>query len=130
MAARRSSAYMHVMAMLPRPSGPLTALRDLGGFLREQGRGGWKLLLLSCVCTAALIAMVIGQFSVKKAYKAPVVTYVPDWRADRSRAEIAAQQARDKPAQDAKLKAERDAALERQRHFQRVADMMGLDYKK
>ena len=115
------------MAILPRPSHPREAWRDLTAFLRERRRHEWVFLALALAITIGILVAFLGEFNAKQAYKPPATPYVTQWRADRSRAEIIADQKRDLPAQQARLKEEAAARLAKQKQFQRVAKMMGIE---
>ncbi len=118
------------MAILPRPSSPRAALSDLWSVLRERRRHQWVLLALAIVATGVLVWMFVFQFTTKKAYKPPEIVYVEQWRSDRTRADVEKRLAKDAPIEKARAEELKRLQLERQRQFQRVADMMGIDYKK
>src|SRR6476646_1392465 len=118
------------MAILPRPSRPREALSDLWAVLRERRRHQWGILGVAIAATAVLIWMFAFQFNQKPAYKPPEIVYVEQWRADRTRADVEKRLAKDAPVEKARAEELKKLQLERQRQFQRVADMMGIDYKK
>ncbi|CAM3071405.1 hypothetical protein SPAN111604_02330 [Sphingomonas antarctica] len=118
------------MAIMPRPSSPLAALADLWSILRERRRHQWGLLALAVTFTSVILWMFIFQFNAKQAYKPPEIQYVEQWRADRTRADVEARLKKDAPKERADAVELKRLQLERQKQFQRVADMMGIDYKK
>jgi hypothetical protein len=130
LAGQAMHAYMDAMAILPRPSRPREALADLWSVLRERRRHQWGILGVAIAATAVLIWMFAFQFNQKPAYKPPEIVYVEQWRADRTRADIEKRLAKDAPVEKARAEELKKLQLERQRQFQRVADMMGIDYKK
>jgi hypothetical protein len=123
-------AYITGMAILPRPSKPREALADLWSVLRERRRHQWALLALAVTFTGVILWMFIFQFNAKQAYKPPEIVYVEQWRADRTRADVEKRLAKDAPVEKARAEELKKLQLERQKQFQRVADMMGIDYKK
>ena len=118
------------MAILPRPSRPREALADLWAVLRERRRHQWALLALAVTFTGVLIWMFVFQFNQKPAYRPPEILYVEQWRADRTRGDVEARLKKDLPVEQARAAELKKLQLERQKQFQRVADMMGIDYKK
>jgi hypothetical protein len=129
-AGQAHRAYIAGMAILPRPSKPKEALADLWSVLRERRRHQWGLLALSVTFTGVLIWMFLFQFNAKQAYRPPEIMYVEQWRADRTRADVEKRLAKDAPIEKARAEELKKLQLERQKQFQRVADMMGIDYKK
>ncbi len=130
MAKRGSSAYIPDMAILPRPSSPRAALSDLWSVLRERRRHQWGLLALAATFTGVLLWMFLFQFNVKPEYRPPDIVYVEQWRADRTRGDVEKRLAKDAPVEQARAEELKKLQAERQKQFQRVADMMGIDYKK
>jgi cytochrome c-type biogenesis protein CcmE len=118
------------MAILPRPSKPKEALADLWSVLRERRRHQWGIMGVAVAATGVLIWMFAFQFNQKPAYRPPEIQYVEQWRADRTRADIEKRLAKDLPVEKARAEELKKLQLERQKQFQRVADMMGIDYKK
>ncbi len=121
---------MNRMAILPRPSRPREALADLWSVLRERRRHQWGLLALAVTFTGVILWMFLYQFNIKREYQPPDIVYVEQWRADRTRAQVEARLAKDAPVEKAQAEELKKLQLDRQRQFQRVADMMGIDYKK
>ena len=130
MAGQVYRAYIAGMAILPRPSRPREALADLWSVLRERRRHQWGLLALAVTFTGVILWMFLFQFNIKREYQPPEIVYVEQWRADRTRADVEKRLAKDAPVEKARAEELKKLQLERQRQFQRVADMMGIDYKK
>ena len=104
---------------LPRPASPRRAFADLAAFFRNRGRhqliaGGLALLLPAII--------LIGFYTDANTNTAPPrrqLIYAESWRADRSDAEIIAQQKLDQ-------KVKEDAAVERQKAYQRLEKRLGI----
>jgi hypothetical protein len=95
----------------PRPYKPAIVWRDLKAFLGEQGRYKYLFAFLSILMPTLLIAGFYVDSRVDP--PGPQIIYIQNWPADRSDAEIKAQQKIDQ--------AKRDAALEkRRRQFQKA----------
>ena len=115
------------MAMLPRPVRPTRAFADLRDFIGQPRRHQVVFAVLAVTMTLVIIAAVYRQFTHEREWKPPPITYVTQFPASRTRLEIAAQQARDLPAERARrLETERLIA-ERRAQFQRVADRLGIE---
>lgn len=102
---------------------PFRAYRDLRFFLATRQRYELGFLALSLIITAALIAGFVHDSHVERPYKRNIV-YVEQWPADRTDAEIAAQQKIDQVAAH-KRKAEIEAEQKRtQAEFKRLDDRL------
>lgn len=104
---------------LPRPSTPRAAWADLKAFL---GTGGRHKLLIGIVSVMMPIIIIIGFVLDGQTNILPgkQVVYIQSWPADRSDAEIIAQQKIDQKKRDAEREAQRQA-------YQRVADQLGIE---
>jgi hypothetical protein len=106
------------MSWLPRPVGPRAALRDLGAFMRQRSReqviGG----SLAILATIIIVILFLVDSKINTAPPAQVV-FVESWSANRTDAEIVAQQKKDQAARHA-------AQLEKQRQFQRLENQLGM----
>jgi hypothetical protein len=106
------------MSWIPRPVGPRAALSDLAAFMRQRSREqviGGALALLS---TIIIVILFLVDSKINTAPPAQIV-YVESWTANRTDAEIIADQK--------KHQAERRAAqLEKQRQFQRLENRLGM----
>jgi hypothetical protein len=80
---------------------PFRAIRDLRVFLSHRQPYELGFLALSIVITALLIAGFVKDSSIPVPYKRDII-YVQNWRADRSIAEIRAQQKIDGPIEAAR----------------------------
>lgn len=107
------------MSWFPRPASPRAALADLRNFLRHRSREqviGASLALL--VTTIIIIEFVVDS----KINTAPPrqVIYVEQWPANRTDAQIAADQKKDQAAREA-------AQKEKQRQFQELENRFGIE---
>lgn len=107
------------MSWFPRPVGPRAAFADLAAFARQRSREqriGGALALLT---TAIIVVIFFADAKVNTETPAQIV-YVEQWSANRTDAEIVADQK--------KHQAERDAALkERQRQFKKLEKQLGIE---
>ncbi len=102
----------------PTPA-PREAARDLKSMFKGMDRPRWAFLILAFTLTGALLWGFLVDSDWRNLGLKPQLIYVESWRADRSDAEIQAQQAR-----DSRLRAEAEA--ERQRQFQQLENKLGL----
>jgi len=100
---------------------PLGAVRDLRAFLARRQPYELGFLALSMVITLGLLVAFVHDSHVAAPYK-PDIIYVEQWRADRTDAEIIAQQKLDKIKQDAELADYHRRQAERQAQFKRLDD--------
>ena len=106
------------MSWFPRPVGPRAAIADLRAFLRQREREHYVGAGLALLVT---IVIIIEFFIDSKINTAPPprIVYAKSWSADRTDAEIIADQK--------KHQAERKAAQEeRQRQFQKLEKQLGM----
>ncbi len=102
---------------------PLYAIRDLRFFLAQRRPYELGFLALAMIVTVAIIAGFVRDSHVKTPYKRNII-YVEQWPADRTEAQIVAQQKIDqvvKHKQQAELKKQQD---ERQAEFKRLDDKL------
>jgi hypothetical protein len=98
---------------------PFRALADLRRFLRSRGRHEVVFLFAALFVCFLIVGGFFLSSRIIKPYQPPTIIYVQSWRADRTDAEIIAQQKIDlakKKIDDAKLeklKAEQRAAYKR-----------------
>jgi hypothetical protein len=119
-AIARPRAYLDVMGLFPRPSSPVAAIRDAFVVFTERRPHRAWMWAASVAIPALMFLAVNDQFSATKEYERPDIVYVQPWTADRPRELVAAQQARDLPAERATKQA---AAAEQQRRratFQKI----------
>ncbi len=117
MAARR--AYLRPMSWFPRPVGPRAAIADLAAALRGTSREQKLGAVLAVLATSIIIIEFTVDSKINTAPPATIV-YVEQWSANRTDAEIMAEQKQDQ--------AEREAAQrERQRQFQKLQNQLGIE---
>lgn len=108
---------------------PLRALRDLRLFLHTRKPYELWFLGLAMVLTLAAVLALDHDATFQREYKPPTIIYVQQWRADRTDAEIIAQQKIDGPKEKAaKEAAARSEAkrLEGVRRLDKSLDRLGL----
>lgn len=104
----------------PRPVSPRRAYADLRAVLARRGRHQVIAGTLAIVLPAIIV---LGFWADAKTNTAPPrrqLIYVDNWRADRSDAEIIAQQKIDQAARE-------ERTAERQRAYQRLEKRFGID---
>jgi hypothetical protein len=103
---------------LPRPSSPRAAWSDLKAFFSGEHR---HRLLFGVLAILMPVIIVIGFITDAHTNILPgrSIMYIQSWPADRSDAEIIAQQKIDQKKREA-------AALERQRSYQRLEKQLGM----
>jgi hypothetical protein len=106
------------MSWFPRPVGPREALRDLRAFARHRSReqviGG----ALAILVTAIIIIEFLVDSKIGTAPPAQIV-YVESWSANRTDAEIIADQKKDQAARHA-------AQEEKKRQFKKLEKQLGM----
>lgn len=102
----------------PRPVGPRAAFKDLAAFLRQRSREQVIGLALSLLVTAILVIEFMVDSKINTA-PAPQVIYVESYSANRTDAEIIADQKKDQAKREA-------ARAERQRQFQELENRFGM----
>ena len=104
--------------------GPIGAFFDLRRYLASRGKHELLFMFASmAVCVVVISWFVVGA-RVERPYQAPTIIYVQSWPADRTDAEIIAQQKIDeakKKVDDAKLEKLRAA---RRAEFKRLGDRL------
>ncbi len=106
------------MSWYPRPVGPRAAFKDLGAFMLQRSREQVIGLILAVLVTAILVIEFLVDSQINTA-PPPSVVYVESYSANRTDAEIIADQKKDQ--------AERESArAERQRQFQKLENRFGL----
>ena len=106
------------MSWFPRPVGPRAAIADLRAFLRQREREHYIGAALALLVT---IVIIIEFFIDSKINTAPPprIVYAKSWSADRTDAEIIADQKKEQADKEA-------AARERQRQFQELEKQLGM----
>jgi hypothetical protein len=112
------------MSIIPRPSSPRVAWRDAVLFLRQRRPHQIVFVALAIGIPIMVFLAFINEFNRVPEWQAPEVMYVQQWSAERTRAEVAAQQARDLPAELAKKKQIEEFQAERRAQFKRARDAL------
>lgn len=107
------------MSWFPRPVGPRAALRDLAAFLRQRSREQAIAAALALLVTSIIIIEFLVDSKINTA-PPPQLIYAQSWSANRTDAEIVADQKKDQAAK-------RAAQAERQRQFQKLEKQLGID---
>jgi len=101
---------------LPRPSSPAAAWRDLRAFLASRDRSQ----IFFAILAIAMPLLIVLGFAIDANIKPqPQIIYVESWPANRSEAEILADQKKDQAKREA-------ARRERQRQFQELEKRLGM----
>jgi hypothetical protein len=106
------------MPVFPRPSSPKAAFEDLRNFVRHRSKDQWVGLVAAIAVTVAIIVIFILDSDINTT-PGPQVIYVESYSANRSDAEIVADQKKDQAAREA-------AAREKQRQFQKLEKQLGI----
>lgn len=106
------------MSWFPRPVGPRAAFSDLFAFLRQRSREQMIGAALAFLTTVIIVIIFFVDSQINTA-PPPRIVYVEQWDAERTDAEIVAQQKVDQERRE-------KAQLERQRQFQRLEKQLGL----
>jgi hypothetical protein len=106
------------MSWFPRPVGPRAAFTDLRNFMRQRSREQVIGAALAVLATAIIVIEFLVDAKINTA-PPPQIVYVESWPANRTDAEIAAEQKKDQAAQEA-------ARKERQRQFQKLEKRFGI----
>jgi hypothetical protein len=115
------------MAILPRPSSPIGAIRDFIDFVRAPRKHKLLFFFVSLLFPLGLFAALLQQAKVDADYVPPKIVYFQQWPADRTVVQVRAQQAKDLPAELARKK-EREAAAERTKQaYRKIADALNID---
>ena len=106
------------MSWFPKPVGPRAALADLRAFMRHRSREQFIGAALAVLVTMIIIIEFLVDSKINTA-PPPQVVYAESWKADRTDAEIIAQQKVDQSKREA-------AAKEKQRQFQKLEKQLGM----
>lgn len=107
--------------MLPRPSSPRALWADIRAFAGERSPHQWVAAGLALAIPLAIVVMFLVD-SNKGLAPGPTITFIDSWSADRTDAQIIAQQKSDQARREAAMK-------ERQRQFKKLdkdLEKMGL----
>ena len=107
------------MSWFPRPVSPRAAYADLRAFLSHTSREQRIGAILAVLATTIIVIEFLVDSKINTA-PPPQIIYADSWNANRTDAEIIADQKKDQ--------AEREAALkERQRQFQELENKLGIE---
>ena len=106
------------MAVLPPMSRPSVALRDLMAFMRQRSREQVIGFCLAVLVTTIIVIVFLVDSKINTA-PPPQIIYVENYSANRTDAEIIAQQKVDQAKRDA-------AAREKRRKFQELEKQLGM----
>jgi hypothetical protein len=106
------------MSWFPRPVSPRAAFADLRAFMRHRSREQVIGFALALLVTAIIIIEFIIDAKINTA-PPPTIVYVDQWNANRTDAEIIAQQKKDQAELEALRK-------ERREQFQNIENQLGM----
>lgn len=106
------------MGWFPRPVGPRAAFSDLRAFMRQRSREQVIGATLAVLVTMIIIIEFMVDSKINTA-PPPQVVYAESWPANRTDAEIVAEQKKDQAKRDA-------AAKEKQRQFRELEKQLGM----
>jgi hypothetical protein len=107
------------MAVFPKPSNPIAAFRDLAAFMRQRSREQVIGAALAVLVTTIIVILFLVDPKINTA-PPPQVVEVELYPANRTDAQIAADQKKDMAEQQA-------AKKERQRQFQQLGKQFGIE---
>ena len=106
------------MGWFPKPVGPRAAFSDLRAFMRQRSREQVIGATLAVLVTLIIIIEFLVDSKINTA-PPPQVVYAESWSANRTDAEIVADQKTDQAKRDA-------AAKEKQRQFKELEKQLGM----
>ena len=106
------------MSWFPKPSSPRAAFADLRAFMRQRSREQVIGFALAILVTIIIVIEFLVDSKINTA-PPPRIIYVESYSANRTDAEIIAQQQKDQAVRDAALK-------ERQKQFQTLENQLGI----
>lgn len=107
---------------------PVSAYRDLRLFLATRERYEFVFLALAIAITGVFVWLFVHDSQIEAPYKRDII-YVQNWRADRTDAQIKAQQVIDEAARKQRVAAQDAEKAKSRAEFQRLdnaLDKMGL----
>ena len=107
------------MSWFPRPAGPRAALRDLSAFMRQRSREQLIGGILAFLVTIIIIILFAVDSKINTAPAAQIV-YVESWSANRTDAEIVADQRKHQAER-------RKAEEEKRRQYQKLEKQFGIE---
>ena len=115
------------MSMFPRPVRPSRALGDLWQFVRSRTRHEVFFGFLAVGITALWFVAIFNKLNPDPEYKAPPVFYAKQWTANRTVADVRAQQKKDLPGELAAQREREEAARIQRQRYDKLAKQFGLD---
>lgn len=106
------------MGWFPKPVGPRAAFSDLRAFMRQRSREQVIGATLAVLVTVIILIEFLVDSKINTA-PPPQVVYAESWSANRTDAEIVAEQKTDQARRDA-------AAKEKQRQFKELEKQLGM----
>lgn len=106
------------MAWFPKPVGPRAAISDLFAFMRQRSREQMISATLAVLVTMIIVIEFVVDSKINTAPPQQIV-YAQSWSADRTDAEIIADQKKDQAKREA-------LAKEKQRQFQKLEKQLGM----
>lgn len=123
MAARRPRDYLARMYFFTRFA-PFRAIGDLRRYLARRPRHELIVLFLAAIVTTTLVSLLVNDAaSITVPYQRHII-YVEQWRADRTDAEIRAQQKIDQAEKDRQAAELARLQKQRQSEFKHVDDQL------
>ena len=110
--------YLRAMSWFPRPSSPSAAFRDLRAFMRQRSREQMIGGALAFLVTTIIVIIFFVDAKINTAPPAQII-FVDSWSANRTDAEIIADQKKDQAEKEAFEK-------EKRRQFQKLEKKFGM----
>lgn len=121
---------MFMSPFKPDPEHKGGSIRDLFTVFRQPQPYKWAFIAASFTIPALVIAGFVVQYDKEAVYKPPTVIYIKDWSANRTEAQVRAQQALDAPAEREYREAVEAAEAARRQQFRDIANELGIDVDK
>jgi predicted lipid-binding transport protein (Tim44 family) len=103
---------------------PLRAYRDLRAFLATRQRHELWFMIASLAITFIIVVMFFLDSNMSMPYRAPDIIYVQQWPANRTDAEIIAQQKIDGPKEKAAKDAQAQAEAASREQFRKINNQL------
>ncbi|QNM82139.1 hypothetical protein H8M03_08885 [Sphingomonas sabuli] len=107
------------MSWFPRPVGPRAAFADLAAFMRQRSREQVIGAALALLATIILVILFMVDSQINTAPPAQII-YAENWRADRTDAEIIADQKKDQEIK-------REYQAKKRAEFQQLQNSLGIE---
>ena len=106
------------MPWFPRPASPRAAFADLRSFMRQRSREQVIGAMLAVLVTTIIVIEFLVDSKINTAPPKQII-YVEQWNANRTDAEIVAEQKKDQAEREAAMKA-------RQEQFKKLENQLGM----